>query len=429
MIDKKQLLNNFQSFFTNLKSRGYDNLIFLEELKEEIKKTNSLIFKTENDLKRKNILSKEIGSLLKNKNDHDFQKRNQLILELKLLKKTIHLNTKLINKLKVEINDKCLTIPNLADKKAPNFANKEQFEKIFTSKNEYKVINLNHKELGVKFKLINFLKATKISGSKFCIYENKGSILKRALITFMLDIHHQKYQELDFPYLVKSQTMFNSGQYPKFKFDSYQIADSNLSLIPTAEVPLLSYYQDTIFKKETLLPQSFCSFSGCFRKEAGALGKTTSGLYRMHHFNKVELFKFCLPKNSEFEFNNLVEDAVKILKLLELPYRIISLNRQDLGFSAALTYDLEVYSPFLQKYIEVSSISNCKDFQARRAKIRYKDENNKIHYVHTLNGSGVAIDRIFALILENYYDSEQKIIKMPKILRKYLDFTFISLEE
>jgi len=427
MIDKKKLLNDFENVYNNLKSKDFNQLDLLLELKTKIKALNCLIFENETNLKNKNIISKQIAKNIKEK--VNAQELKIKIFDLKELKTKINSNNKAILELKNEINNKMLLIPNLVDINAPYFEKKEQFLEIFRSKHLLKKINLSHKDLGIKANLIEFKKASNISGSKFCIYLNKGSYLKRALIDFMLDTHKKKYQELSLPYLVKNKSMFNSGQYPKFKFDSYQILNEELSLIPTSEVSLLSFYANKIFKSEKSLPKSFCSFSACFRKEAGALGKTTSGLFRMHQFFKVELFKFCTPKNSNQEFDNIVNDASKILQLLNLPYRIISLNRKDLGFSASKTFDLEVYSPFLKQYVEVSSISNCSDFQARRAKIRYKDENGNINFVHTLNGSGLAIDRIFALILENYYDENKKEIIIPQVLIKYLNFEKIKLEK
>lgn len=247
-----------------------------------------------------------------------------------------------------------------------------------------------------------------------------GARLERALYNFMLDqhIYEHGYTEMITPYAVNSQAMFGTGQFPKFKEDVFQLADTDLTLIPTAEVPLTNYYSQEILNQEDL-PVYFTALSPAFRSEAGSAGRDTRGLIRLHQFNKVEMVKFSDADHSYEELEKMTNDAEAILQKLDLPYRVLTLCTGDMGFSAAKTYDLEVWIPAQDTYREISSCSNCEDFQARRAMIRYRDENNKIQYAHTLNGSGLAVGRTVAAVLENYQNADGS-VTIPEVLVPYM---------
>ena len=268
--------------------------------------------------------------------------------------------------------------------------------------------------------ILDFERGAKVSGSRFVYYKGLGARLERALYNFMLDQHvyEHGYTEMITPYIVNSQAMFGTGQFPKFKEDVFQLADTDLTLIPTAEVPLTNYYQGEILEQEQL-PAYFTALSPSFRSEAGSAGRDTRGLIRLHQFNKVEMVKFSDADHSYEELEKMTANAEDILQKLNLPYRVLSLCTGDMGFSAAKTYDLEVWIPAQEMYREISSCSNCEDFQARRAMIRYRDQEGKIHYMHTLNGSGLAVGRTVAAVLENY-QNEDGSVTVPEVLVPYM---------
>jgi seryl-tRNA synthetase len=277
-----------------------------------------------------------------------------------------------------------------------------------------------HEELAKQLAILDFESAAKISGSRFVCYKNLGAKLERALINFMLDTQTKNgYQEIIPPVIVNSQSMRGTGQLPKFSADSFHLTDTDFWLSPTAEVQLTNMLAHSIIP-ENELPIKYTACTNCFRKEAGSYGKDISGIIRLHQFNKVELVKFVKPENSADELESLVQNAESILQALELPYRVVTLCTGDLGFSASKTYDLEVWFPAQKKYREISSCSNFLDFQARRAMIRYRQNHTeKVQYLHTLNGSGLAVGRTFAAILENYQNSDGS-ISIPKVLIPYL---------
>jgi seryl-tRNA synthetase len=282
-----------------------------------------------------------------------------------------------------------------------------------------------HWEIGEKLGILNFERGSKLSGSGFTVLEGDGALLERALINFMIDTHTKRgYKEYFAPYIVKEEIMEGTGQLPKFAHDMYHIEEDNLWLIPTAEVTLVNLFRDEIIPEEKLT-LNCVSYSACFRREAGSWGRETRGLIRQHQFNKVELVKISKPEDSYDELEKLLQDACHILDLLELPYRVVLLPANDIGFSATKTYDIEVWMPGYGQYLEISSCSNCEDFQARRAMIRLRRKNGKIEYVHTLNGSGVAIGRCLAAIIENYFVESWK-IKVPEVLRDYVKKDFIG---
>lgn len=277
-----------------------------------------------------------------------------------------------------------------------------------------------HWELGKSLNILDNERASKVTGTRFVYYKNLGARLERAIINFFLDTHTANgYSELLPPFIVNKDSMYGTGQLPKFKEDMFKLEDLNYYLISTAEIPLTNYYREEILKKDQL-PAKFCAYSACFRGEAGSAGRDTRGIIRQHQFNKVELVKFASPENSYDELESLTHDAERVLQLLELPYRVIVLCTGDMGFGSAKTYDIEVWLPSYNRYVEISSCSNMEDFQARRAQIKYKENaQEKAKFVHTLNGSGLAVGRTFAAILENYQNKDGS-INIPKVLHKYM---------
>jgi seryl-tRNA synthetase len=278
-----------------------------------------------------------------------------------------------------------------------------------------------HDEIGEKLNIVDFGRAAKMSGARFVVYRGQGAALERALISFMLDLHTKEhgYTELLPPYLVKAEALFGTGNLPKFEADLFKVNNGEFYLIPTAEVPVTNFHREEILEEESL-PLSYCAFTPCFRSEAGSYGKDTKGMIRQHQFHKVELVKFSHPENSYEALEKLTSDAEKILEALNLPYRRVALSTGDMSFSSAKTYDLEVWLPSQNAYREISSCSNFEDFQARRANIRFKPKvGGKPRFVHTLNGSGLAVGRTFVAILENYQKKDGS-VEIPKILRPYL---------
>ena len=277
-----------------------------------------------------------------------------------------------------------------------------------------------HWELGKILNILDSERASKVTGTRFVYYKNLGARLERAIINFFLDTHTANgYSELLPPFIVNKDAMYGTGQLPKFKEDMFKLEDLNYYLISTAEIPLTNYYREEILKKDQL-PAKFCAYSACFRGEAGSAGRDTRGIIRQHQFNKVELVKFASPENSYDELESLTRDAERVLQLLELPYRVIVLCTGDMGFCSAKTYDIEVWLPSYNRYVEISSCSNMEDFQARRAQIKYKENpQEKAKFVHTLNGSGLAVGRTFAAILENFQNKDGS-INIPKVLHKYM---------
>lgn len=313
-------------------------------------------------------------------------------------------------------------IPNIPDESVPVGKNETENKEIRKwgeiQKNNFKA--KAHFEIGVEKNLLNFEQATKLSGARFVVYHGLGAKLERALINFMLDVQtgEHQYQEVLPPFMVNEKTMYGTGQLPKFKQELY-ICSDDLYLIPTAEVPLTNLHQDEIIDGEKL-PLRYAAHTPCFRREAGSYGKDTRGIIRHHQFNKVEIVQFTTPESSSVQLEELTSHAEKILQLLKLPYRVIELCTGDLGFASAKTYDLEVWFPSEGRYREISSCSNFKDFQARRAGIRFKKSpKEKPEYVHTLNGSGLAVGRTFAAIIENFQTKKGEII-IPEVLHSYM---------
>ncbi len=325
-----------------------------------------------------------------------------------------------------EVDSFLLTIPNIPHDSVPvgKDSNDNVEVRNWGTKPEFDFKPKEHWELGEKLDILDFERGTKIAKSRFTLYKGQAAQLERALINFMLDTHTRKngYTEVIPPMLVNAESMTGTGQLPKFEADLFKTTEG-MYLIPTAEVPVTNIYRDEILK-ESDLPKYFTAYTPCFRSEAGSYGKDVKGLIRQHQFNKVELVKLTTPGTSYDELEKMTQNAYGILEALGLPYRVVALCSGDMGFSAAKTYDIEVWLPGQNAYREISSCSNCDDFQARRAKIRFKAADGKNHFVHTLNGSGLAVGRTLIAIFENYQQADGS-IKVPDVLHPYLTFTTI----
>lgn len=321
-----------------------------------------------------------------------------------------------------QFNYLLLTVPNLPADDVPFGKDESHNVEIrrWGKPREFNFTPVPHYEVGERLGILDFDRGSKLSGSRFTVMYREAARLERALINFMLDVHTKEhgYTEVWTPALVKPEILQGTGQLPKFAEDLYKIEGEDLYLIPTAEVTLTNLHADEILQEDQL-PLYYTAYTPCFRKEAGSHGKDVRGILRQHQFDKVELVKIVKPQDSYNELEKLVNEAEKILQLLELPYRVVLLCSGDMGFSAAKTYDIEVWIPSQGRYREISSCSNTEDFQARRAKIRYKDKDGKNHYVHTLNGSGLAVGRTLIAIMENYQRPDGG-FDIPEVLRKYL---------
>ena len=414
MLDIKRIRANKEEVIESLNSRfgnyNLDKVIELDEKRREI------IFEVENKKARQNEVSKQVPKLKKEGVDV-----SELFKEMKLLSDEIKELDVKVKDLDEEIRKELLSIPNTPNKEIPigksdedNVENRKFLE---PKKFDFEV--KAHWDLGVDLDILDFERAVKISGSRFSVFKGKGAKLERALINFMLDLHsEQGYDEVSVPVLINRNSMYGTGQLPKFEEDMFYVPSKDMFLAPTAEVPVTNLLSNEILEFEKV-PTYYTAFTYCFRQEAGSAGRDTRGLIRNHQFDKVEMVKFVNPENSYDELEKLTNDAEEILKLLEIPYRVVCLCTGDIGFSSAKTYDIEVWMPSYGRYVEISSCSNFEDFQARRANIRFRDEDGKVKFVHTLNGSGLAVGRTFAAVLENY-QREDGSIEIPHVLRKYM---------
>lgn len=334
-----------------------------------------------------------------------------------------------VSAIETELESLLLRIPNLPDSDVPLGADDtENIEiKRVGVPRQFSAAPKAHWDLGIELNILDFERAGKIAGSRFSLYRGLGARLERALINFMLDLHTREhgYTEIFPPLVVSYACMQGTGQFPKFVDDAFKLAEKDLYLNPTAEVPVTNMHRDEILDG-ALLPLYYTAYCPSFRAEAGAAGRDTRGLIRMHQFNKVELVKFVAPETSEMELHTLLRDACRVLDLLEIPYRIVQMCTGDLGFAAAKKYDIELWLPSYNRYMEISSCSNFRDFQARRANIKYRPAAGaKSEYVHTLNGSGLAVDRLVAAVLENY-QNEDGSVTVPAVLRPYMQAERIS---
>uniref|UniRef100_A0A7C4JS34 Serine--tRNA ligase n=1 Tax=Thermodesulfobacterium geofontis TaxID=1295609 RepID=A0A7C4JS34_9BACT len=418
MLDIKIIREKPEWVKERLRTRGEDYPI--DEILELDKKRRELIQKVENLRHVRREESERIGKLKKEGKESEAKALSERVKalgdELKGLEEEL-------KKVEEEFEFKMSLIPNIPHESVPLGVSAEDnvVVKKWGDIPEFSFEPKPHWEIGEALGILDFERAGKITGSRFVVYWNEGALLERALINFMLDLHIKKhgYKEVLPPFIVNERALFGTGQLPKFKVDLFKIEEWDYYLVPTAEVPVTNLHQNEILPEE-VLPLYYVAYTPCFRSEAGSYGKDVRGIIRQHQFNKVELVKFTTPETSYEELESLLLDAEEVLQLLELPYRVVVLCTGDLGFAAAKTYDIEVWAPGQNRFVEISSCSNFEDFQARRANIRYKPKGGgKPRFVHTLNGSGLAIGRTVMAILENYQQEDGSVV-IPKVLRPYM---------
>jgi len=422
MLDMKFIRNNPDLVEESLKNRN--EKIDLKELLSLDEKWRNLMIEADELKHIRNVVSEEIKDLKKVKRD-----ATEKISQMREVSNKIKSYDEEINSLEDKMEKILVQIPNVAHKSVP--AGESETDNIEIKRwgepPEFDFKILDHIELSKRLNIIDFMRASKISGSGFPLYKGWGAKLERALINFMMDVHSGNgYSEIIPPLMVTEESAFGTGQLPKLKDDMYFCDEDGLYLIPTAEVPVTNIYKGEILKAGNF-PINLVSYTPCFRREAGSWGKDTRGFNRMHQFNKVELVKFTLPENSYDELEILLNDAEKVLQLLDLHYRVVELCTGELSFAAAKCYDIEVWSPADKKYLEVSSCSNFEDFQTRRIGIRFRRERGKKpEYPHTLNGSGVATARLMIAILETYQTDEYTLM-VPDVLKDYVGTSVIKL--
>lgn len=416
MLDVKMIRQNFDEVQAKLKTRGVKEEILVEFLRLDESRRNLLV-KSEELKKYRNDVSAEIAQLKRNK-----EEAADKIAEMKEVGGNIKAIDTEIEAIDAKLQEISTTLPNLPHDSVPVGADEEDNVEVrrWSKPRNFAFEPKPHWDVAENLDILDFERGAKVSGSRFVYYKGLGARLERALYNFMLDMHvyDHGYTEMMTPYIVNSNSMFGTGQFPKFKEDVFQLEGTDMTLIPTAEVPLTNYYNNEILDSKDL-PIYFTALSPSFRSEAGSAGRDTRGLIRLHQFNKVEMVKFSDAEHSYEELEKMTANAEDILQKLNLPYRVMSLATGDMGFSAAKTYDLEVWIPAQNAYREISSCSNCEDFQARRAMIRYRDDNDKVQYAHTLNGSGLAVGRTVAAILENY-QNEDGTVTIPEVLVPYM---------
>lgn len=418
MFEIGWLRANIEKVRDSLEKRGYDYKI-LERFVEIDRVRRELIAEVESLRARRNQITKEIEQLKRKGEGAD-----QLVEEVKAIKEKIKELEDSLKEREKETERILLEIPNIPHDSVP-VGKDASFNKVIRFWGEPRKFNFQpkpHWEIGENLKILDFERASKLAGSRFTVYYGLGAKLERALINFMLDVHTKEkgYEEVLPPFIANEESLIGTGNLPKFEEDLFRIKDRSWYLIPTAEVPLTNLFRDEVLKADDL-PKRFVAYTPCFRAEAGSWGRDVRGLVRQHQFNKVELMIFSHPDNSYEELEKLTSDAEDILKKLNLPYRVVALCTGDLGFASAKTYDIEVWMPARNDYMEISSCSNFEAFQARRANIKFKrDERSKPEYVHTLNGSGLAIGRTVAAILENY-QNEDGSVTIPDALIPYMD--------
>ncbi|HAA89719.1 MAG: Serine--tRNA ligase [Thermoanaerobacterales bacterium 50_218] len=416
MLDLRFIRNHPEVVRDALEKRGVD--FDLDQLLSWDEKRRKLLTQVEQLKHSRNTLSEEVGKLKAAKQD-----ASEIIQKVKQISGQIKEFERELDELERKVKEALLLIPNIPHSSVPVGPDESANEvvRVVGEPPEFSFQPRPHWEIGEDLDILDFVRGAKIAGSRFTVLKGWGAQLERALINFMLDLHTREhgYTEIFPPFLVNRETMVGTGQLPKFEDDMFLCSREDLFLIPTAEVPVTNLYREEILPGD-VLPIYHVAYSACFRAEAGAAGRDTRGLIRQHQFNKVELVKFTRPEDSYEELEKLTNDAEEVLRRLGLAYRVVVLSTGDLGFSAAKTYDLEVWFPSANCYREVSSCSNFEDFQARRANIRFRPQPGaKPQFVHTLNGSGLAIGRTLAAILENYQQEDGSVV-IPPVLRPYL---------
>lgn len=420
MLDLKRIRTNPEEIKKALANRGED---FRESTIDEIialdEERRNILVEVENLKSKRNQVSAEIPKLKKAGEDVA-----PIMAEMRELGDEIKKHDIKLSEINEKLDYIMLRMPNIPNPQVPEGETDEDNVEIkrWGDPTKFDFEPKAHWDLGTDLNLLDFERAGKVTGSRFTIYKGLGARLERAIINYFLDKHtfENGYEEVLPPYMVNRDSMTGTGQLPKFEEDAFKVENNGYFLIPTAEVPVTNMYRNETLKGDEL-PIKHVAYSACFRAEAGSAGRDTRGLIRQHQFNKVELVKFCKPEQSYEELDKLVQDAESVLQGLGLPYRIVRICKGDLGFTAALKYDIEVWMPSYNRYVEISSCSNFEDFQARRANIKYKETpKDKPQFVHTLNGSGVAIGRTVAAILENY-QREDGTVEIPEALRRFMN--------
>lgn len=416
MLDLKMLRNEFDKVQEALAMRNED--FDLSKFKELDVKRRALLTEVEQLKAEQNAVSKQIPALKKEGKDV-----TEILAQMKTLSGKVKELDAEVRKVDEELNNWMLTIPNMPNPTVPAGDTDDDNVEIrkFGEPTEFDFEPKPHWDLGVDLDILDAEMGAKTTGARFTFYKGLGARLERALTNFFLDTHTDEhgYTEVFPPFMVHRRSMLGTGQLPKFEDDAFKVEGTDYFLVPTAEVPITNMYREQILDGAEL-PIKHVAYTACFRAEAGSAGRDTRGLIRQHQFNKVELVKFVKPEDSYDELEKLTMDAEQILKLLNIPYRVVKICVGDLGFTAAMKYDIEVWMPSYNKYVEISSCSNFEEFQARRANIKYKDSvKDKAKYIHTLNGSGLAVGRTTAAILENCQQADGSIL-IPEVLRPYM---------
>ena len=417
MLDIKKIREDYEGMKKGVERRtkGSFGIEEVPKLDEERRKVLAQVEQMKN---KQNTVSKQIPLLKKEGKD-----TSEIMREMKELSEEIKVLDAKVSELDQKLRDTLLGIPNIpADFVQVGEDDQDNVEmRKFMEPTKFDFEPKAHWDIGTDLGILDFERAVKIAGTRFTVYKGLGARLERAIMMFMLDLHtmEQDYTEILPPFMVNRQAMTGTGQLPKFEEDMFYVPQKDFFLIPTAEVPVTNLLSNEILKEDEL-PIHYTAYTPCFRAEAGSAGRDTRGLVRQHQFNKVELVKFCKPEDSWDERDKLTADAEAVLKILGIPYRVVRLSTGDLGFSSACTYDIEVWMPSYNRYVEISSCSNFLDYQARRANIKFRrEETGKVEFVHTLNGSGLAIGRTTAAVLENFQQADGSIV-IPEPLRKYM---------
>lgn len=414
MLDIKLMRREPERVAKAVGRRGKE--IDMKPFLEADEKHREVIAQIEELQSQRNAKSKEVGQRKRNGESAD-----DLMAEVSAINEKIKALDETKTALEAQVREFVISIPNMPDDSIPDGGEDDyRVERNWGEPRQFDFDPKAHWDLGVDLGILDFDRAAKVTGSRFTFYKGLAARLERAIIAFMIDMHTDKhgYTELIPPYMTNTASDFGTGQLPKFAEDMFHLENTDYYLIPTAEVPVTNYHRDEILSEKDL-PVKYCAFSPCFRSEAGSAGRDTRGIIRQHQFHKVEMVKLAHPDHSWEELESLTRDAEDILQALELPYRVICLSAGDIGFSSAKTYDLEVWLPSYGKYREISSCSNFLDFQARRANLRFRDAEGKVRFVHTLNGSGLAVGRTLAAILENYQNADGS-VTIPKALLPYM---------
>ena len=425
MLDIKRIRENLEDIKKAMEIRGekefdLDAVVELDNQRRELLKEVEVL---KNEM---NVEQKKIPQLMKEEKKEEAEAEK---VKLKELSDNIKALDEKVKKVQEELQYRLLRIPNVPNANVPQGDTDEDNVEIrkWGEPRNFDFDSKAHWDLGTDLGILNFETAGKITGSRFTLYKGLGARLERSLVNFFLNTHTEKngYTEVLPPFMANRSSFIGTGQLPKFEEDMFKIEGLDYFLIPTAEVPVTNIHRDEIVSADQL-PIKYCAYTPCFRSEAGSAGRDTRGLVRQHQFNKVELVKFVKPEESYEELEKLTNDAEMMLQMLGLPYRVVKICTGDLGFTAAFKYDLEVWMPSYNRYVEISSCSNFEDFQARRAGIRFKrDKNSKAEYCHTLNGSGLAVGRTVAAILENYQQADGSVV-VPEVLRPYMGVDVIK---